>query len=290
MRTLTSLAAISFTGPDARNFLQGQLSNDLTLLTPQRSLLACCNSAQGRVQAVLHLIERTDRIVALLPQSLREMLITRLRKYQLRAKVQIAADPVQIVWATRDELSAQNLPIPGLGATAHHEAHHQDVTVLHWPDASAERFLLLQDDAPVPDASADAAWQLADIRAGLPQVGPATHESFVAQMLNLDVLGGISFNKGCYTGQEIIARAHFRGAVKRSMVRFQANCPAPQAGSKVLCEGGPAGEVVMAADSADGCELLAVISLSQQSLALTLAETVLKLNALPLPYQMHRAG
>ncbi len=70
------------------------------------------------------------------------------------------------------------------------------------------------------DAAREHRWHLSQVRAGLPQVYPETHEAFVAQMLNIDLLGGISFEKGCYTGQEIIARTHFRGAVKRRMFLF----------------------------------------------------------------------
>src|SRR6185436_19290564 len=72
-----------------------------------------------------------------------------------------------------------------------------------------------------PDVAALAAWQRADVEAGLPQVYAATSESFVAQMLNLDLLGGIAFDKGCYTGQEVIARAHYRGRVKRRLQRWR---------------------------------------------------------------------
>ena len=82
------------------------------------------------------------------------------------------------------------------------------------------------------DAEFAREWHAADIRAGLPQVYPQTHESFVAQMLNLDLLGGVSFEKGCYTGQEIIARTHFRGTVKRRMLRYAAACPAPAPGTR----------------------------------------------------------
>ena len=77
-------------------------------------------------------------------------------------------------------------------------------------------------------------WRLAGIRAGLPQVYPQTHEAFVAQMLNLDLLGGVSFEKGCYTGQEIIARTHFRGAVKRRMFRFESAGPPPAPATRIV--------------------------------------------------------
>lgn len=124
-------------------------------------------------------------------------------------------------------------------------------------------------------------WRLAGIRAGLPQVYPQTHEAFVAQMLNLDLLGGVSFEKGCYTGQEIIARTHFRGAIKRRMFRFECAGPPPVPGTRVLAGEQHAGDVVDAA----GGELLAVISLAQQDAELQL-EGGAEIKKRPLPYAL----
>jgi folate-binding protein YgfZ len=106
-------------------------------------------------------------------------------------------------------------------------------------------------------------WRLADIAAGLPQVSAVTAEAFVAQMLNLDQLGAIAFDKGCYTGQEVIARAHYRGRVKRRMQRFLTDAPAAlQAGDAGVLTDGRAFKVVEAARHADGrCEFLAVAPL-----------------------------
>jgi folate-binding protein YgfZ len=129
----------------------------------------------------------------------------------------------------------------------------------------------------------EADWRLAGIRAGLPQVYPETHEAFVAQMLNLDLLGGVSFEKGCYTGQEIIARTHFRGAIKRRMFRFQCAGPPPAPGTRVLVGQQHAGDVVDAA----GSELLAVITLAQADAELELeSNRGARLEKLPLPYAL----
>jgi folate-binding protein YgfZ len=234
----TFLRAIRVSGADARSFLQGQLSADIDALAPARPLLASCNSAQGRVQAVVWLVERSDSISLTLPASMVERTAVRLRKYVLRSKV--AIDAVQ--------------EVPEL------------------PQAHAYR---------EPD------WRLAGIRAGLPQVYPETHETFVAQMLNLDLLGGVSFEKGCYTGQEIIARTHFRGAVKRRMFRFECATPPPAPGTRVLVGDQHAGDVVDAAPTNRGksCELLAVITLAHQDAALELeSNRGVPLQKLPLPY------
>jgi len=236
---LTSLlGSLLVSGADARSFLQGQLSADIDALTPARALPASCNSAQGRVQAVLWLTERADGIALLLPASLTERIAARLRKYVLRSQVKIDESPAA----------------PGIVE----------------PAAYRERD-----------------WQLAGIRAGLPQVYPETYESFVAQMLNLDLLGGIAFEKGCYTGQEIIARTHFRGAIKRRMFRFRSEGPPPAPGTRVLAGEQHAGDVVDAAATSEGCELLAVVSLAQQDAELELeSDRGVGIKKLPLPYSL----
>ncbi|HET9448327.1 MAG TPA: hypothetical protein VFO35_18810, partial [Steroidobacteraceae bacterium] len=228
----TSLSTLLVSGADTRSFLQGQLSAEVNALTPANAVLAACNSAQGRVQAVLWLVERGDGVALVLPASMVERTATRLRKYVLRSKVRI-------------EASADTVELPG-----DHPYREQD-------------------------------WRLAGIRAGLPQVYPETHEAFVAQMLNLDLLGGVNFEKGCYTGQEIIARTHFRGAIKRRMFRFEYAGDPPTPGARVLAGEQHAGDVV---DAAAG-ELLAVINLAQQDAELKV-ENGAQLKKLPLPYAL----
>jgi folate-binding Fe-S cluster repair protein YgfZ len=106
-------------------------------------------------------------------------------------------------------------------------------------------------------------------------------------MLNLDLLGGVSFEKGCYTGQEIIARTHFRGAIKRRMFRFASASPPPAPATRILAADQHAGDVVDAAATSEGCELLAVISLAQQDAELQLESSRgVALQKLPLPYSV----
>lgn len=273
------LGSILLSGADARSFLQGQLTADLDTLDPHRVLLAACNSPQGRVQAVLRIIERGDGIALILPGTMVETIAARLRKYVLRSKVKIEPGAKSLALIGRDALPANVAPA---GAHAHHE--HAGTSYIHLP--GHEQILVL--DAPAAsssDSAAHAQWHLDDIRAGLPQVYPQTHEAFVAQMLNLDLLDGISFEKGCYTGQEIIARTHFRGAIKRRMFRFTASCLPPAPGTRILAGEAHAGDVVDAAASGEGSELLAVVSLAhaQEQLRLELVPVV-ELKKEPLPY------
>lgn len=260
---LQRLGSIAVSGADARSFLQGQLSFDLSQLTPQRIEVASCNSSQGRVQAVLWIIERSDAIVLVLPASLVDATIARLRKYVLRAKAKIESGAEQ--FAVYD---AGEQPFPD---AARMHVQHEGMSLIRWPGASPRTLALAPAAASTEtDPMREHSWHLDDIRAGLPQVYPQTNELFVAQMLNLDLLEGISFEKGCYTGQEIIARTHFRGSVKRRMFRFRANCAAPAPATRIVADGVHAGDVVDAVATPEGCELLAVIALAHTNAALQL--------------------
>jgi hypothetical protein len=296
---LNSLVSIAIGGADARTFLQGQLSNDLRKLTPQCALLASCNSAQGRVQAVITLLERDEGIIALIPTAMAQRLLARLRSYVLRSKVAFVAEPDYVLAPLTATQAAGMLDTPPQepGACVTQDTALGRLSLLRWWSAD-ERYLLLAPRTAVQatsDGEEDLRWRRADIVAGLPQVYPETHESFVAQMLNLDLLSAIGFDKGCYTGQEIIARTHYRGTIKRRTLRFTANGAVPAPGTRVLHAGGHAGEVVDAcaasAGSGHACELLAVIGLDHADGALTLdgiADS--SLTRLSLPYAIPQAA
>jgi folate-binding protein YgfZ len=279
---LPHFSVIHAHGADARTFLQGQLSADLEQLTPQRVLLASCNSAHGRVQAVLWLAERSDGIALLIPTSIREALLARLRKFVLRSKITLSATATLAVYGI-DGAADTNIPSPDVQT----HVEHEHVSYIGWP-GNHRRTLVL---SPPMDLSENLAaahrWHGDDIRAGLPQVYQQTYETFVAQMLNLDLLGAISFNKGCYTGQEIVARTHYRGTIKRRMYCLASSGPAPAPGTRILCGDQHAGDVVDSATTDHGSELLAVLNmaLAQHPLQLEPMPTA-TLKSLPLPYSV----
>ena len=233
---LDALGVVRLTGPDARGLLQGQLSNDLDRLGADTPLLAGLHTPQGRVMAILRLLAGPDgEVLAVLPRGLAPLVATRLKRFVLRAKVVI------------EDCSASHL-VYGLQEGAQRRLQ------LAGPDQAAPGGLALSE----------ADWHALDIAAGLPQVYPATSEQFVAQMLNLDLVEGISFTKGCYTGQEIIARAHYRGKVKRRLQRFQTADASPlKPGDRFRLVDGRTIEVIDAvALPAGGHDLLAVAPLS----------------------------
>jgi folate-binding protein YgfZ len=238
------LGVLAFRGADAAKFLQGQLSADVEKLAVGASTLAGLHNPQGRVIAILALLRTAaDEVLAVLPRELVSLVEPRLRKYVLRSRVRI------------EDLSA-SLRLAGLAQTPLSEPGTHS---LPWADrwivlAPADRL----EPTIEPDARAE--WERADIAAGLPQVYVETSEAFVAQMLNLDLLGGIAFDKGCYTGQEVIARAHYRGRVKRRLQRWHApDGPEPRPGASARTALGRSLTVVRAAAGANGgWDLLAV--------------------------------
>jgi tRNA-modifying protein YgfZ len=251
---LHDLGALRLKGADARRFLQGQVSADVTQLAAGRCLLAGYHNPQGRVIALLRLIERgPEEILAVLPRELAPTVAARLAKYILRAKV------------TLTDISA-SVSIHGLVTEDESEppAANSEST-LACVGVQPARWLLVTPAAPAAGAAADGQkWRELEVAAGEPQVYSATSEEFVAQMLNLDVLGAIAFDKGCYTGQEVIARAHYRGRVKRRMQRFVT--PVQQElvpGSTGRLADGRSFKVVQAVKRADGTsEFLAVTALA----------------------------
>jgi folate-binding protein YgfZ len=226
---------LRFQGADARKFLQGQLSNDMNLLSADRLLLAGFHNPQGRVLALLRLAApAADDIIALLPAELAEPIAATLRRFVLRAKLRISHDAADDAFAG---LAAQ---VPSIAAC---------------------------------------------IAAGVPQVYRATSGAFVAQMLNLDCIGAISFDKGCYTGQEIIARTHYRGRMKRRMQRFLSSGPVALApGDAITLDDGRSAQIVAAAARSDGrAEFLAVAAPEPTAAA---GSPRLAASVLPLPYAL----
>jgi tRNA-modifying protein YgfZ len=269
------LAVLQVTGADARTYLQGQLTADMNALTHDRVLLASCNSPQGRVQGVLWMLDRSEGIACVVLASMQLRIAERLRRYVLRAKVTIEPSATLVVGRALPEGEIA----PSVGV------HIEQDSASHFSLAASMHLVVAPGDRMEKPAGHASRWRLEQIRAGIPQVYPETHEAFVAQMLNLDTLGAISFEKGCYTGQEIIARAHYRGSVKRRMFRFAAECTPPSPGTRVLSAGQHAGEVVDAASAGSGCELLAVITLAQIESPLELESAPGQtLTRLPLPY------
>jgi folate-binding protein YgfZ len=273
--SLPYLGVIRFAGPDAAGFLQGQLSNDTRRLAAGGTLLAAYSSPQGRVLAILNLLPHSSGILALLPGEIVLSTIERLRKFVLRAKVQIEDLSGQfrvLGFHGAEALRQVNLEAP---ATAPGYVEHGGIGVgrvragegmeRYWVVGSGESLARIglgaRDAARVEPARIEHDWRLADIRAGAPQVYAATSEMFVAQMLNLDRIDGISFTKGCFTGQEIVARTQHLGRIKRRMFRLRLPAGTWAIGQAVHLRDGRSGRLTELAAIPGGFEALAVLPL-----------------------------
>jgi folate-binding protein YgfZ len=300
---LPHLGVLRFTGPDSLSFLQGQVSNDTRRLAEKRPLLAAYSSPRGRVLALMHLLPHSSGIVAILPRELVPPALERLRKFVLRAKVRME-DASELLWVSGQHgtqaLNSAGLAIP----RADQDYAEQDGIGVglvspksdrYWVIGTADQLTehgLAGDPSHAEQCEHD--WRLADIRAGLPQIYLATGETFVAQMLNLDLLDGISFSKGCYTGQEIIARTQHLGRIKRRLYRLQLPHGDWHIGGPIRLEDGRAGRLVEVVRSGGGFEALAVLNVDASMTAAerhtgdagSADDTPIAATELPLPYEV----
>ena len=292
---LPFLGVLRIHGEDAARFLQGQVTHDTSLLADGRTLLAACNTPQGRVIATLRLRQTEDAVYALMPADLLERVAAHLRRFVLRAKVnvQIAAD-LQAAWVGGQPFS-ETLAIEGYDATRTLSAIPQsgatelvsfdygaDRQVVAAPGGALRAITGLSLSKSLPGIEDE--WWAADIAAGLPTVFSASSEAFVPQMLNLDLIDGISFGKGCYTGQEIVARTQHLGRIKRRTFHYRlASGQALRPLAGLLLDGTKVAEVVMSAVRHDAVELLAVTSLDARDRTLV-AEDGREAVPVALPY------
>ncbi len=273
---MAQFGLLKVSGEDAQTFLQNLLSNDIREVNDRRAQLTSINNAKGRMLASLWVWKTADDYLLQLPRGLAETIRKKLSMYVLRAKVKISDESDAYVCIGLSGAHAEaalqkiypNLPQQTLDVVQH------DADTLLRRDAqryqiisSAQRALVLwqslrQSATPVGSSC----WDWLDIRAGIPFVLPATVESFVPQMLNFEVIGGVNFKKGCYPGQEIVARMHYLGTPKKRMyLAHVAGDASPKAGDELFSEGmeGQAcGTVVHAAAAGGGFDLLAVMQTS----------------------------
>lgn len=266
---LSHIGLIELSGADAVTFLQGQVSNDVKQLTQGAHYSAYC-TPKGRMLALFYAHSIDNNIYLQCPKDLVPSLIKRLRMYVMRSKVVIEDCSETLikfgVQGTNLSASLSSLTLP---AQPHQITHDAETTVIKLPALnSLERYEII---APLAQAQAlwqalsanstvaDAnAWESIEIANGLPNVYANTQEQFVPQMLNLDLLNGINFKKGCYTGQEIVARTHYLGAVKRrTFIAHINSAQTPQTGQPVLdAQQTDCGQIVRVAKAAQGYDVL----------------------------------
>jgi tRNA-modifying protein YgfZ len=264
---LTHLAVLSVTGNDAAKLLQGQITCNVNDISEAKSSLAAMCNPKGRAIATFLLAKKADEFLLILPVELLETVKKRLQMYVLRSDAKITD--------SSDALCLLGLCEPEHAAQAFSTLIQKDNISISFPGLTSRKLLVTdvehatriwteQVDSKGFRTGSSNEWLYLDIISGIPWVTTATSEEFVPQMLNLDKLGGISFNKGCYTGQEIVARTHYLGKSKREM--FLAECQTltrPASNSSIInkdsAEQEVTGKVLLAQLDGQICKMLVVL-------------------------------
>lgn len=293
--SLQHLGVIRAEGADAASFLQGQLSHDVQLLPVGQARLAAFLSAKGRMQASFIVIKRSaEEFWLITSRDVLPATLKRLSMFVLRAKCKLsdATEAVQLLGLAGDAVPAEGrelapwqvLALDDASIVRLYAAEGESRALLAAPAASA----LPAQITGSPTITA-AAWQLSIVQAGVPLITAPVVDAFVPQMLNFESVDGVSFKKGCYPGQEVVARSQFRGTLKRRMYRL-ASAAQPEPGQEVFAandDSQPVGTVVQSAASASGFEALVSMQIAAASAPLHLgSSTGAALQLLSLPYAL----
>lgn len=279
---LSDHAMLRVEGPDAQAFLQAQLTCNVFEVTPTTARLGGYCTPQGRLLANFLLVQIGDRYQLLMARDLSEMILARLQKFVLRSRVSLGLE---------QDLRAVGIGGPRAGdalATSLGSLPREPMQVVESQGCSVVRLPGSTFVVLAPSATMDATWQSIagravpaptcawdwlQVQSGLPWITSATQEQFVPQMVGLDVLGGVSFEKGCYPGQEIVARTHYLGEVKRKLVTGHVHAQA-RPGDALLAATESRGVIVNAAPSPEGgMDLLAVVHATALEEKLRLRDT-----------------
>jgi hypothetical protein len=298
---LVHLGALDVIGPDAERFLQGQASAQVGLANGDFAPLTVFCTPKGRMLANAQLLRVAEGHYRLLMQrGLVQPLSEHLGKFAAfyKAELRVRDDLALIGLIGRDAPALAEVRLDLVPPPVWHQAGDAEAQLLTHPGplprqliclASGQAAALWSRLAEQATPVGNAIWCLHDIQAGLAWLTPAHRDALLPQMINWEALGGISFKKGCYTGQEVVARAHFRGQVKRRLVRAQLEGgELPALASPVESADGKAvGEVVAAElDAYDQAEILAVLSTKEDLGPLRVAGQAVK--QLKLPYPIER--
>lgn len=301
---LTHLTLVTVSGDDAKNFLQGQFTNDIRNVTHNHSQLSSLCTPKGRMLSNFRVLMRDEDYLLQIPLDTHQTVMKRLPMFVLMSKVTITDSSDELVriglaGACADSLLSRQFP--SLPKATGEVARHDGYTLLRLPGATPRFEVIGETDdiislwqqlAKEATPSGAEHWSLLDIQAGIPAIYKETVEAFVPQMTNMHLIDGVSFTKGCYTGQEVVARMKYLGKLKRRMYLAHTDSgkrpiPGDELFSTDSTSGQGAGKVVDARPSPDGgYELLAVMEISgyeSDSMHLE-SDSGPKLKLKPLPY------
>jgi folate-binding protein YgfZ len=295
-------------GDDAEEFLQNQLSNDIRQIDQGRSQLSAFSNAKGRMIVLFRVIAIEGGYLLLMPKQMLPLVQEKLQRFVLMSRVILAdiSNDFACISLTVDEDATP--PEPNWPTGVNRVWQSDTLISIRLPAATGrQRWLLLSTDAAEAIAlwrrlsdeysiNSAAHWRLQNIDAGIPTLYPATSEAFVLQMANLQLIDGVSFRKGCYPGQEVVARMQYLGKLKRRMYRARidsAQAPEPGAGlaAKEADGADGSGKVVDAVSTAEGDSRLlfiARIDLAESGNLKLVEQPDVRLELLPLPYPFEK--
>ncbi len=279
---LSNLGLIKASGEDAQNFLHGQFTNDLNLVNSKNSQLSSYCNPKGRMLSIFRIYKTVNGYHLILPKDVIEKTLNKLNMFKLIAKVELidASDELVIFGVagpnTESVLSSIDLTMP---QKIDHCVIDNETTLIRLPSENSRVICITRPKQAITiwgelakklDVASNKLWNLHDIYSGIPTITENTSEAFIPQMTNLEIIKGVSFSKGCYPGQEVIARTHYLGKPNRRMYRINiitANVPEP--GINIFSskdENQPVGKVVIAEKISDEItSALAVLRIANQN-------------------------
>ncbi|MCT4711435.1 tRNA-modifying protein YgfZ [Enterobacteriaceae bacterium H11S18] len=308
LMTLNDWALVNVTGADAQNYLQGQVTADVAQMESNQHLLCAHCDAKGKMWSNLRLFHRGEGFAFIERRSLAEAQLSELKKYAVFSKVTFTPDDETVLlglagFQARAALANAFTTLPDAGNPVVQDGE----TTLLWFGLPAERFMVVTDadgaqnladklhgEAQRNDSQQ---WMALDIEGGLAVIDSANSAQFIPQATNLQALGGISFKKGCYTGQEMVARAKFRGANKRALWYLAGTASRqPEAGEDLEMKMGDnwrrTGNVLAASLLDDGRLLVQAVmnnDLEADSVFRVREDNGSELRIEPLPYSLEEA-
>ncbi|MDF9755399.1 folate-binding protein YgfZ [Pseudomonas sp. TE6288] len=299
--SLSHEGILAVRGSDAGKFLQGQLTCNISYLSEAHASLGARCMVKGRMQSSFRILPEGNGYLLAMASELLEAQLADLKKYAVFSKATLSDDSAAWVRFGLQHgdaaLQALSLSVADeAGATARHDGliaiRASAGRVELWAPADRASAVRGTLAAALPEGTLND-WLLGQVRAGIGQVMGPTRELFIPQMINLQAVDGVSFKKGCYTGQEIVARMQYLGKLKRRQYRLAlAETAVPEPGAEIFSptHGSSVGEVVIAASTGSAVELLAVLSadaVADDNLHLGSLEGP-RLTLLDLPYELDR--
>jgi hypothetical protein len=276
MNHLSHLSTLSFSGSDAKEFLQGQMTQDINSISDQSYKMTSILNPKGRIIVTGLIKEFKGNIFFIISKDLSEDCVQWLSRYILRSDVKISIEK-NYIFGLNNENQKQLFK---------YDENQQQLNISQISMDHSRYILLADDEASLKNKSIESIneseWILSDIKRGLPILSKESSEKYIPQMINLDLLEGISFSKGCYTGQEVVARVQHRGKIKQRMfhITTESNKCEIEHQSEIMHENSKVGSLVNSIINKDILHSLAVINIDDSEKKLILKGKTLNVNSL----------